>query len=167
MREACGDSHLKTILSTGQLASLTNVYKASMICMMAGADVIKVCAIYRLVLLGNMNAGKYICSSLLAILDLEVLRWAPCVAVDAPACARACEWRPVVLYAVTARRPWEKEGVSSATCLTTTLSLYVCRCRWLHCCLTDIHGQGSCQRHLPCRSHHASRHPRLLRAHNL
>lgn len=41
MREACGDSHLKTILSTGQLASLTNVYKASMICMMAGADVIK------------------------------------------------------------------------------------------------------------------------------
>lgn len=41
MREACGDAHLKTILATGELASLTNVYKASLICMMAGADVIK------------------------------------------------------------------------------------------------------------------------------
>lgn len=29
MREACGESHLKTILSTGQLANLTNIYKAS------------------------------------------------------------------------------------------------------------------------------------------
>jgi len=41
MREACGESHLKTILSTGQLANLTNIYKASLVCMMAGADVIK------------------------------------------------------------------------------------------------------------------------------
>ena len=36
MREACGDAHLKTILATGELGSLTNVYKASMVCMMAG-----------------------------------------------------------------------------------------------------------------------------------
>ena len=40
-REACGDAHMKTILATGELATLTNVYKASMVCMMAGADFIK------------------------------------------------------------------------------------------------------------------------------
>jgi deoxyribose-phosphate aldolase len=42
MRAACKHAHLKTILATGELASLDNVYKASMVCMMAGADVIKV-----------------------------------------------------------------------------------------------------------------------------
>ncbi|XP_064628547.1 deoxyribose-phosphate aldolase-like [Lineus longissimus] len=41
MREACGEAHLKTILATGELGSMTNVYKASMVCMMAGADFIK------------------------------------------------------------------------------------------------------------------------------
>jgi deoxyribose-phosphate aldolase len=41
MKEACGSAHLKTILATGELGSLTNVYKASMVCMMAGADFIK------------------------------------------------------------------------------------------------------------------------------
>lgn len=41
MREACGEAHLKTILATGELGSLVNVYKASMVCMMAGADFIK------------------------------------------------------------------------------------------------------------------------------
>jgi deoxyribose-phosphate aldolase len=41
MREACGDAHLKTILATGELGTLTNVYRASLVCMMAGADVIK------------------------------------------------------------------------------------------------------------------------------
>jgi deoxyribose-phosphate aldolase len=40
-REACGDSHLKTILATGELATLRNVYKASLVAMMAGADFIK------------------------------------------------------------------------------------------------------------------------------
>jgi deoxyribose-phosphate aldolase len=40
-REACGDAHLKTILATGELATLTNVAKASWVCMMAGADFIK------------------------------------------------------------------------------------------------------------------------------
>ena len=40
-REACGDAILKTILSTGHLGSLTNVYKASLVCMMAGSDFIK------------------------------------------------------------------------------------------------------------------------------
>ena len=40
-REACGDSHLKTILGTGELVSLRNVAKASLVCMMAGADFIK------------------------------------------------------------------------------------------------------------------------------
>lgn len=40
-REACGDAHLKAILATGQLGSITKVAKASMVCMMAGADFIK------------------------------------------------------------------------------------------------------------------------------
>ncbi|MFH1764832.1 MAG: deoxyribose-phosphate aldolase [Gemmatimonadota bacterium] len=40
-REACGRAHLKTILATGELGTLKNVYKASLVCMMAGADFIK------------------------------------------------------------------------------------------------------------------------------
>jgi deoxyribose-phosphate aldolase len=40
-REACGEAHLKTILATGELGTLTNVYRASLACMMAGADFIK------------------------------------------------------------------------------------------------------------------------------
>jgi len=40
-REACRDAHMKTILATGELATLTNVAKASYVCMMAGADFIK------------------------------------------------------------------------------------------------------------------------------
>ena len=40
-REACGAAHLKTILATGELGTLRNVGKASLICMMAGADFIK------------------------------------------------------------------------------------------------------------------------------
>lgn len=40
-REACGEAHLKTILATGNLGTLTNVYKASIVCMMAGSDFIK------------------------------------------------------------------------------------------------------------------------------
>lgn len=41
MREACGEAHMKTILATGELGSMVNIYKASMACMMAGADFIK------------------------------------------------------------------------------------------------------------------------------
>lgn len=40
-REACGEAHLKTILATGELGTFRNVAKASMVCMMAGADFIK------------------------------------------------------------------------------------------------------------------------------
>ncbi len=40
-REACGEAHMKTILATGELSTLTNVAKASHVCMMAGADFIK------------------------------------------------------------------------------------------------------------------------------
>ena len=40
-REACGDAHMKSILATGQLGSITKIAKASMVCMMAGADFIK------------------------------------------------------------------------------------------------------------------------------
>ncbi len=41
MREACGDAHIKTILATGELGTLRTVARASMVCMMAGADFIK------------------------------------------------------------------------------------------------------------------------------
>ncbi|MFD2648404.1 deoxyribose-phosphate aldolase [Devosia albogilva] len=40
-RKACGDAHIKTILGTGELATQTNIAKASLVCMMAGADFIK------------------------------------------------------------------------------------------------------------------------------
>lgn len=40
-RAACGGAHLKVILGTGELATLTNVARASMVAMMAGADFIK------------------------------------------------------------------------------------------------------------------------------
>jgi deoxyribose-phosphate aldolase len=40
-RHACGDAHVKAILATGELATLRNVARASMVCMMAGADFIK------------------------------------------------------------------------------------------------------------------------------
>ncbi len=40
-REASGPAHLKTIIATGDLATLRNVARASLVCMMAGADFIK------------------------------------------------------------------------------------------------------------------------------
>ena len=40
-REACGDAHLKAILAVGELGTLRNVARASMVAMMAGADFIK------------------------------------------------------------------------------------------------------------------------------
>jgi deoxyribose-phosphate aldolase len=40
-RAACGEAHVKAILATGELGTLRNVARASMICMMAGADFIK------------------------------------------------------------------------------------------------------------------------------
>uniref|UniRef100_A0A1A8RDY1 Deoxyribose-phosphate aldolase n=1 Tax=Nothobranchius rachovii TaxID=451742 RepID=A0A1A8RDY1_9TELE len=40
-REACGDAHMKTILATGELGTFTNIYKASIVSMMAGSDFIK------------------------------------------------------------------------------------------------------------------------------
>ena len=40
-RAACGPAHMKTILATGELATLRNVAQASLVCMMAGADFIK------------------------------------------------------------------------------------------------------------------------------
>lgn len=41
VKEACGDAHLKVILETGELETLTNVRKASDLAMHAGADFIK------------------------------------------------------------------------------------------------------------------------------
>ena len=41
MREACGAAHMKAILATGDLQTLRNVYKASMVAMQAGSDFIK------------------------------------------------------------------------------------------------------------------------------
>ena len=40
-KEACGDAHLKVILETGELETLDNVRRASMLAMAAGADFIK------------------------------------------------------------------------------------------------------------------------------
>lgn len=40
-RAACGDAHVKAILATGELGSQRNVARASLVCMMAGADFIK------------------------------------------------------------------------------------------------------------------------------
>jgi deoxyribose-phosphate aldolase len=40
-REAAGGAHLKTILATGELGTLRNVLRASLVAMMAGADFIK------------------------------------------------------------------------------------------------------------------------------
>ncbi len=40
-RVACGEAHMKTILATHELATLRNVGRASLVCMMAGADFIK------------------------------------------------------------------------------------------------------------------------------
>ena len=41
MRAACGAAHMKAILATGDLKTLRNVYRASMVAMQAGADFIK------------------------------------------------------------------------------------------------------------------------------
>ncbi|MEP3845746.1 MAG: deoxyribose-phosphate aldolase [Paracoccaceae bacterium] len=41
MRDACGEAHVKAILATGELGTLRNVARASLVCMMAGADFIK------------------------------------------------------------------------------------------------------------------------------
>jgi len=40
-RAACGPAHMKTILATGELATLRQVGQASVVCMQAGADFIK------------------------------------------------------------------------------------------------------------------------------
>jgi len=40
-RKACGTAHMKTIISTGELSTLNNVARASMVAMMAGSDFIK------------------------------------------------------------------------------------------------------------------------------
>ena len=41
-RKTCGDSaHMKTILATGDLGTLTQIYQASLVAMMAGSDFIK------------------------------------------------------------------------------------------------------------------------------
>jgi deoxyribose-phosphate aldolase len=40
-RAACGEAHMKAILATGELATLANVARASMVAMQAGADFVK------------------------------------------------------------------------------------------------------------------------------
>jgi deoxyribose-phosphate aldolase len=40
-KQACGKVHMKAILGTGDLVTLRNVYRASLVAMMAGADFIK------------------------------------------------------------------------------------------------------------------------------
>ncbi len=40
-RAACGEAHMKTIIATGELGTLKNIMRASLVCMQAGADFIK------------------------------------------------------------------------------------------------------------------------------
>jgi deoxyribose-phosphate aldolase len=40
-RQACGEAHMKTILATGNLGTLKQIYQASLVAMMAGSDFIK------------------------------------------------------------------------------------------------------------------------------
>ena len=40
-REACGPAHMKAIIATGELGTLKNVMRASIVCMQAGSDFIK------------------------------------------------------------------------------------------------------------------------------
>ena len=40
-RKSCGEAHMKSILETGDLTTLTNTARASVVCMMAGSDFIK------------------------------------------------------------------------------------------------------------------------------
>jgi deoxyribose-phosphate aldolase len=40
-RQACGEAHMKSIIATGELATMRNVYQAGIVCMMAGSDFIK------------------------------------------------------------------------------------------------------------------------------
>ena len=47
-RETCSDAHLKAILATGELGTLRNVYKASLVAMMAGADFVKTSTVKKL-----------------------------------------------------------------------------------------------------------------------
>lgn len=41
MKTACGEAHMKVILGVGELGTMNNIYKASMVSMFAGADFIK------------------------------------------------------------------------------------------------------------------------------
>ncbi|OQV20218.1 Deoxyribose-phosphate aldolase [Hypsibius exemplaris] len=41
MKKACGKAHMKTILAVGELGTAANVYKCSLVAMMAGSDFIK------------------------------------------------------------------------------------------------------------------------------
>ena len=40
-REACGPAHMKAIIATGELGTMKNIMRASIVCMQAGADFIK------------------------------------------------------------------------------------------------------------------------------
>ncbi len=40
-REACGHAHMKAIIATGELGTLKNIMRASLVCMQAGSDFIK------------------------------------------------------------------------------------------------------------------------------
>jgi deoxyribose-phosphate aldolase len=40
-REACGAAHMKSIIATGELGTLKNIMRASIVCMQAGSDFIK------------------------------------------------------------------------------------------------------------------------------
>ncbi|CAH1402411.1 unnamed protein product [Nezara viridula] len=63
MKEACGEAHLKAILAVGECGSPDNIYKASMACMMAGADFIKT-STGKEVINANLPAGLVMCRAI-------------------------------------------------------------------------------------------------------
>ena len=51
MKESCGDAHMKVILAIGELSTFTNVYKASIVAMMAGNNVYKTSIVASMVIM--------------------------------------------------------------------------------------------------------------------
>ncbi|XP_003488356.1 deoxyribose-phosphate aldolase [Bombus impatiens] len=62
-RVACGNKCLKVILATGELGNLENVYKSSMIAMMAGADFIKT-STGKEAINATLSAGVIMCQAI-------------------------------------------------------------------------------------------------------
>lgn len=63
MKKACGEAHMKAILSVGECGSSENIYKAAMACMMAGSDFIKT-STGKEAVNANLPAGLVMCRAI-------------------------------------------------------------------------------------------------------